>query len=118
MKIRRIDPSTNSWSFGAGKQSYFDEGIAALSQNIKTRLLCVLRDSFWDIEFGVDWWNLLGGKNKAAIITQTREVLAESYGVTRINKVDVSVDADTRKLKIYYEVDTIFSRNYSSSVTV
>ena len=76
---------------------------------------------FWATDFGIDWWNLLGVKNpaaQAAIILACRLMISESYGVVRINSVDVQLSTATRRVTINYNIDTIYSRNLTNTVTV
>lgn len=108
----------NDWTFGKGVNSYFtkDQAIAA---NIKTSLLFFLNDCFFAMDTGIDWWNLLGGKNptaKANILLQTRQTIIQCEGVVRINSVDARLDAN-RRLLISYNIDTIYSRNVTGTVS-
>lgn len=117
MKIRALDP-VDDWMFGRGLQS-FQFGQAAIVENIETRLLSFLNDCFWNLPFGVDWWNLIGAKNPAAqqqILLQTRTMIAGSFGVTKINSVAATINTRTRALSISYNVDTIFTSGATGSV--
>ncbi len=117
MIIRHLDAS-GDWTFGHGRQEYLRDE-AAIELNIATRLRSFLNDCFWSLNFGVDWWNLLGAKSDAAqtnIIIQTRAMLAASYGVTRINSVTAALDHATRRLTVSYNVDTIFTHSVVASV--
>lgn len=108
------------WTFGKGRASYFRNDLA-IRTDIETALKIFLGEIFWDLGTGVDWWNLLGGKNPAAqagIILQTRQVINKVDGVVRINKVNSSLDVSTRKLTVTYNVDTIFSRQVAGSVAI
>lgn len=110
MIFRGID-GTNDWAFGNGRQSYLT-GEAAVAANIKTRLLVFLGECFFALDAGVDWWNLIGGKNpqaQANIILQCRTVIINSEGVVRVNSV-VPVMDSKRKLTLTFNIDTIFSR--------
>jgi hypothetical protein len=118
MKFRGIT-ETNDWTFGAGVQSYFTDS-QAIGANVKTRLQTFLGECFFALNLGVDWWNLLGTKNPIAqqnIILQCRSVIAQSYGVTRINTVTPVFDSTTRSLTVSYDIDTIFTRNQTGSVS-
>ena len=117
MTFRNIDGSED-WTFGHGRQDYLRDQ-AAIAVNIATRLRSFLNDCFWALDAGVDWWNLLGTTNPSAqtnIIIQTRTVLANSYGVVRINSVTATTDRATRRLRVNYNVDTIFNRNLVGTV--
>lgn len=118
MIFRSLTP-TGDWTFGAGVQNYLRDE-PAVELNIQTRLKSFLGDCFWAVEFGVDWWNLLGARNpqaQAAILIATRTMIASSYGVVRINSVTASTDRTTRLLTINYNIDTIFTRSVAGSVT-
>jgi hypothetical protein len=115
--IRALD-SSGDWTFGQGRQNYL-RNADAVALNIATRLRSFLNDCFWATDFGVDWWNLLGTKNPVAqqnIILQTRAMIADSFGVVRINSVVAETDRSTRRLTIRYNVDTIFTRNLTGDV--
>jgi hypothetical protein len=109
---------SNDWTFGKGVNSYFtkDQAIAA---NIKTSLMFFLNDCFFAMDTGIDWWNLLGGKNPAAkanVLLQTRQTIVQCEGVVRINSVDARVDSK-RKITISYSIDSVYSRNITGSVS-
>lgn len=117
MTFRSIS-TTGDWQFGQGRSSYATKE-AAIELNIRTRLLSWLNDCFFSMNAGVDWHNLIGAKNPGAEIgikLQTRVILADSYGVTRINSVDTSINRSTRALTLHYNIDTIFTRGATRSV--
>lgn len=77
-------------------------------------------ECFWDTSFGVDWWNLLGGKNpsaQASIILQVRTVILGVSGVTQINSVSVSQNSTSRSLSIQYNINTIFTQSVTGAVS-
>lgn len=117
MIFRAID-GTSDWSFGNGVQSYF-RNENAIAANIKTRLQVWLGECFFATADGIDWRNLLGGKNPAAqqgIVLQCRTVIVQSYGVVRVNSVTPTFNAASRALTVTYNIDTIFSRNVTNAV--
>jgi hypothetical protein len=119
MIFRSITP-TNDWNFGAGKQSYL-KNTDAIAANVKTRLQTFLGECFFALSLGVDWWNLLGSKNPVAqqnIILQCRTIIAGSYGVTRIRSVTPSFTSASRRLTVTYNIDTIYTRNQTGSITL
>lgn len=118
MLFRQIYAS-NDWAFGQGRGSYLT-GQAAIGANIKTRLLFFLNDCFFAMSTGIDWWNLLGTKNPAAlnnILIQTRQVIASSEGVVRINSVTVDFNSANRSVTINYNIDSIYSRGVTGTVS-
>ncbi len=117
MTIRNLT-GDGDWTFGQGRQNYLT-GQDAIALNIATRLRSFLNDTFWAMDFGIDWWNLLGQRNPAAqanVILQVRECLARSYGVARVISVTASLPPGGRRLSVTASVDTIFSQG--ATVTV
>ena len=109
MKIRGLD-SNHDFEFGSGLGS-FCTGQAAIAENVETRLLFFQNDFFAAMLLGVDWFNLLGTFNPAAeqgILLQVRNVIAQSFGVTSINSVDVEMDNATRQLTVAYHANSIY----------
>lgn len=116
MTIRNLDAS-GDWTFGHGRQDYLS-GEAAVELNIRTRMLFFLNDCFWAMNFGIDYWNLLGQRGvtpKANLLLQSRTMLASSYGVVQINAVDVVTSAITRRESLRYNIDTIYTRSVRGS---
>lgn len=117
MKIRTID-AEGDWQFGKGLQSYQYENNA-ISENIKTRLMSFLNDCWFDMNAGLDWFRLLGEKNKKSEIELTVQgIILQSYGVVRLNKIISDFDGATRNLVLQYNIDTIFSPNVENTVEV
>ena len=116
--FRAID-SAGDFQFGRGRSSYFRNNDA-IAADIQTALQIFMGEVFWQTQFGVDWWNLLGGKNpsaQAGIILQCRQIILGVDGVTQINNVSVSFASASRGLSVQYSVNTIFSQNVTGSVT-
>ena len=112
MIIRAID-TLGDWTFGKGKQNYLKTD-QAIAENIQTRLLCFFHDCFFDYTSGIDWVRLLGTPGtKTEITLSCRGVILQSYGVTSMNSISVSVDSNRRILNLIYNINTIFTRNFS-----
>lgn len=114
MKIRALD-SNGDWVFGQGRSSYL-VGVRALIQDIDTALHIFMGEAFWNTTFGVDWFNLIGGKAPQVqqnIILQCRQIISSRVGVTKINSVTVTFTNYRRTLSIAYDISTVFglSRN-------
>lgn len=117
MKIRALD-SSGDWVFGQGKGSYA-AGLDAVLQDIDTALHIFLGECFWDVDFGVDWFNLIGAKAPVAqqnIIAQCRKVIASRQGVSKINSVNVTFTNYRRSLSVVYDISTIFGRGQNTFV--
>lgn len=120
MSVRAItgiaDANPGDWTFGQGQQNYLT-GEAEINQDIATALKVFLGECFFDTSFGVDWWNLIGGRNAAAIVLQCRKIIAARPGVTKITSVFAALDA-SRALRISYNVSTVFSLQTVNTVTI
>lgn len=118
MKFRALD-ADRDWTFGAGLQSYLTEEDA-IAEDTRTALKIFLGEVFFALDFGIDWWNLIGGRGDAEqnIVLQSRQMISSRDGVTRINSVDALLDRDTRGLSVAFDVDTVFTRNLIGEVAV
>ena len=114
MSIRAID-ALGDWKCGKGVQDYL-VGNAEIGEDIDTALKIFLGEVFFATDFGGDWWNLIGSRDQQGIILQCRTMIASRNGVARINSV--TAEFDGRQLFISYDVDTIYSRNITNTVTV
>ncbi len=117
MIFRALD-TNNDWQFGKGKESYlFSQD--AIAVNIKTRLLSFLNDCFFDLNAGVDWFTYFGTPGREdEIKLKTRAVILQSYGVVTVNSVLLTVNPVTRASIITYNINTIYSVNYTEDIQV
>lgn len=112
------DPEKDhDWTFGKGKQSYFRRE-AAVAQSIMTRLMSFLGDCFFDINAGLDWWQLMGGKDRAALLVQVRSVILGTEGVIRVSDLDVTFNSPTRNIHLSYKIDTLYSFSQTGVVEI
>lgn len=107
MRVRALD-STGDWTFGKGISDY-RVGNAAIAQNIQTRLSSFLGDCFFDLTAGIDWFNLLGGKDQLAINLAVNAVILNTEGVTGILQTSLTVSSN-RRISLVYRVQTIYSQ--------
>lgn len=117
MFIRSLDVA-GDWNWGQNLQS-FNFAEKAIEEDVYTRLLSFLNDCFWALDFGIDWWNLLGGKNPAAqaqILVQTRQMIISGFGIARIESVNAVINSKTRNLIVSYLIDTIYSTSIKGAV--
>jgi len=110
--------SSGDWLFGQGLSNYATANNA-IAFNIQTALNTFLNDAFWYTNFGIDWINLLGNKNtENAILAQTRNIIANCYGVVGITSVSANLNNATRQLTLTYNISTIYSSSVSSATTI
>ena len=114
--IFRALSGEGDWQFGKGVESYVKDNNA-IALNIQTRLLSFFKDCWFDPNFGIDWFRLLGSKStKQEIMLNVRGIILQSYGVVRMNSIDVVLDG--RRATLSYNIDTIFSQKVSQIVEV
>ena len=101
MRFRGVD-SNGDWVFGKGRNSYLTDD-EALMLNIKTRLLEFLGDCFFDMEKGIDWWNLMGGKNLRKVLVDVQRTILRSYQVKRIVNMEYSLKNRVLSISIAIE---------------
>lgn len=105
--VRALD-SNGDWTFGQGLNDY-KSNINAVAQDIQTNLKMFLGDCFFATTTGIDWWNLLGGKNLPAIVLSINNTLLGVTGVTGILQTSINLDPTNRVLTVTYQVQTIYS---------
>lgn len=107
-KIRKLDDNWD-WTFGKGLQNYGDNKISTM-QNIKSRLLSVKYDCYFDLASGIDWFNILAQRGKYArdvVEINIRLCILQSLYVTAITDLSITYNTD-RSISAQYTVDTIF----------
>lgn len=108
MIVRAID-SNGDWVFGTGANAYLS-GNAAVGQDIQTRLSSFLGDCFFDTGAGIDWFNLLGGKDQTALNLAVAAVILNTSNVTGGLQLSVVYNASVRSVTIKYVVQTTYSQ--------
>lgn len=110
MRVRAIDEN-HDWTFGRGLQDYKQDD-RAIAQNTRTRIQSFYRDCFFDLEAGIDWFNLLGINTQNLLLLALRKTISMTNGVVGINSVDVDFNRISRHITIKYDIKTIFSKSY------
>lgn len=105
MRARAVDLD-GDWTFGKGQNDY-RKNILKVEQSIATRINSFLNDCFFATNDGIDWLNLLGGKNDVAIGLAVNTTLLNTDGVNQVLDFELGLDA-SRNLTVRYKVDTIF----------
>lgn len=116
MIVRALD-AEHDWTFGKGKNNYLSRSDA-IAQDLECRLLSFLGDCFFDITAGIDWFGLLGNRNRRALELNIASVILNTAGVTALVQLSTSVDPDTRVLNISYVVNTIYTGIVSVADTI
>ncbi len=97
----------NDWTYGKGKNNYL-KNSKAVAQNIQTRLSSFLGDCYFNIGFGIDWFNLLGSKNLLGLKLAIASTILNTRGVTGIVELSIELDQN-RRLSIRYSVNTVYT---------
>lgn len=121
MRVRQID-SNHDWTFGKGQNNYVTRRDA-VKQNLNTRILQFLGNCFFDQGAGIDWFNLLGGKDTIAINLAVSAVILNTQDVTGLQELSLDLNRSTRALIVSYKVDTVygtlvatFQQNFSTLI--
>lgn len=105
--IARALDSAGDWTFGAGLNDYVSNN-AEVIQDISMNLKMFLGDCFFATGVGIDWFNLLGGKDLVSLNLAVNSAILNTTGVTGL--LQTSLDLTTnRRLSINYTVTTVFS---------
>jgi len=112
--VRNIEPGTGSWTFGSGLNNYA-ANLSAVALDIQMNLQSFLGDCFFAVDNGINWMNLLGGKNELAITLAVNAAILGTQGVTGLLQTSIVLNED-RSLSINYQVQTIYSVLQSSYV--
>lgn len=107
MIVRALD-SIGDWVFGVGKNAYLKEN-SAIAQAIKCRLNSFFGDCFFDLEAGLDWFNLLGGKDLTALQVAVSATILGTEGVTGIRQISLALNRTTRNVTVSYQAQTVYS---------
>ena len=101
MRGLRLDPLTHDLVVG----SLTIDGEEATDQEIKTRLLFFKAESFTDRNEGVPWYQeiLVKGGDLGRVRAIVRATIASVPAVVDVPVVDLTLDAETRELSIYFE---------------
>ena len=116
MKIRALS-STGDFTFGSGNANYATEE-RAIAQNIASQIRSWKNDCFFDFEAGIDWLNRLDKGQKDNLMNDIKILLIQTEGVVKISSVSVNENRDTRALTMTYNVDTIYSQNFTNSLAI
>lgn len=104
--VRALD-GNHDWTFGQGLNNY-KSGNLAVAQDIDMNLNMFLGDCFFATTAGIDWFNLLGGKNQVAVQLAINAAILNTRNVTGILATQISVNAN-RVMTVQYSVQTVYS---------
>jgi hypothetical protein len=115
MICRKID-ANGDWNFGKG-MSDMARDQKAIEQDINTRLLSWVGDCFFALNDGIDWKNRLDVGGQKDLEDEVRFLILRTDGVVGINSLVVEFDETTRRIRITYDVETIFGQSFQSTIS-
>ena len=110
MRVRALD-SNHDWTFGKGQNDYLRDNSAVV-QLIDTNLNSFLGDCFFDLNAGLDWFNILGSKNQLQTQLVINNTILNTDNVLTIVEVSYNL-SDTRSMTVKYQVISLYSQNTS-----
>lgn len=107
----------NDWRFGHSLDDYLIDS-EAIHQNIKTRLQCFKSDWWLDVEFGLDWLQLLGSRGTGETLRrEIYKVALGTEGVVRVDKLNIKVADFTAHIEMDYTDVFNRTRNLNQEVS-
>ena len=113
MTFRNLDVN-NDWTFGQGLSNYVDKNLE-IALNLQTRLYSFLNDCFFDLQAGIDWFNLIGYNQEDNLLSAIRGVIVDTPDVTAINNIDI-VHSSDRNIQISYDINTTYTSNLQNVI--
>ncbi len=110
MIFRQLTPD-GDWLFGKGINDFaFDE--EAIGLNIKTRILSWVGDCFFALADGIDWRSRMDTGQQDALVEEIKSNILNAFGVVGINSVEAIFNGITRRFRITYSIQTIFTPSF------
>jgi len=117
MKYRKQDAS-GDMVFGNGILDFYIDSPEAVGQAVETRLKLWIGEWFIDITEGTEYQtNVLGTGKSESAGPVIRQRILETDGVVEIVSFDLTINADTRALKITARIKTIYGQTTIEVIT-
>ena len=102
--IRNLDENWD-WTFGNGKQDYAINQ-KAMELDILTNIKCWKNNCFYDLDRGIDWYNILGS------FSSDKKLINQLVRVIEIKDINYSITPE-RKININIVLNTIYNNNFN-----
>ncbi|MBR8464272.1 hypothetical protein KDD93_06820 [Campylobacter sp. faydin G-24] len=94
--VRAIDEN-GDWTMGRLNES------PAIAQNIKTAILSLYNDWFYELDYGVRWFDfLVKNPNFAALERDIKTQILNVSGVVSLDEFSLNLDERTAKIELRY----------------
>lgn len=108
MRYRRED-GEGDYTFGSGDDTWLINSPEAVAQAVKTRFALWYGQWFLDKTEGTPWIQSVLGKQKPETYNLAiRKHILETRGVKSILSFNTTVNATTRRVQFFAEIDTIY----------
>lgn len=115
MSFRVLDGS-GDWTFGSGLSNYATESNE-VALNIKTRVLSFYRDCFFDLEAGIDYFNLLDYNKQKDLEAAIQNVIMATDGVIQLTQINLYVNAQ-RQMTVEYSIVDVYSNTVADLINL
>ena len=113
MRVRRLT-ATGDMTFGQSGSNFLIKSVAAVAQNVKTRLGLLTGEWFLDLTDGTPWkTDVLGFNTSATYDSAIQTRILGTYGVVQINNYASQLDHATRSLTVTCDVVTVYDQSFS-----
>lgn len=108
MRYRKLSP-LGDYVFGNSEQDFYKDTPEAVGQSVETRLRLWLGEWFLNADEGTPYIQGVLGKHSQALADATiQDRVLNTTGVTGIEDYESSINGDTRKISVYFKLNTIF----------
>lgn len=115
MIFRQLTPD-GDFTFGRGTAG-FARGQAAIALDIACFIRSWKNGSFWNLQYGIDWFSRLDKGQKRNLEAEIATGLGQRFGVLRVTQVSAAYDPDARGVAVAYAVDTIYG-SFASEIAL
>lgn len=108
MRYRKLSPD-GDYTFGSSEKDFLIDVPEAVGQSVMTRLLLWFGEWFLDTNEGTPYMQgVIGKKTKMQADLTLQSRVLDGFGVANIENYESTINPDTRKLSLSFDVSTIY----------
>jgi hypothetical protein len=116
MRVRILSQG-HDWTFGRSQQEYIIDS-KAVSQNVKTRILCWKNDDYMNTQYGIDYRSIFSSHNKLDLLKrEVLRVVSTTNGVVKVTSLSINETGNRTALVQFSYID-IFNEKIESKVSI